>query len=77
MAGCVLPLLVSVVLVAVASNSRVMFRGKWTQMIERLFFFFGEQSERVRGERWEAFCQMMDSQRLNDLCTLLKRQTGC
>lgn len=40
MAGCVLPLLVSVVLVAVASNSRVMFRGKWTQMIERLFFFF-------------------------------------
>lgn len=41
------------------------------------FFFFGEQSERVRGERWEAFCQMMDSQRLNDLCTLLKRQTGC
>lgn len=40
MAGCVLPLLVSVVLVAVASNSRVMFRGKWTQMIERPFFFF-------------------------------------
>lgn len=46
MAGCVLPLLVSVVLVAAASNSRVMFRGKWTQMIERLFFFFLVSSQR-------------------------------
>lgn len=43
-------------------------------MIERLFY---EQSEGVREERWEAFCQMMDSQRLNDLCRLVKKQAGC
>lgn len=46
MAGCVLPLLVCVFLIRVASNSGVMFTGKWTQMIEMLFY---EQSESQGG----------------------------
>lgn len=38
MAGCILPFAVYVFLMTTASNSRVKFRGKWTQMIERFFF---------------------------------------
>lgn len=72
--GCVLPFLVYVPVKKTASNHRVMFRGKWTQMIERFFY---EQSERVTEECWEDFCQSLDIQRLNDLCRLLKIQTGC
>lgn len=72
--GCVLPFLVYVPLKKTASNHRVVFRGKWTQMIERLFY---EQSERVKEKCWEDICQTLDIQRLNDLCRLLKIQTGC
>jgi len=42
-AGGVLPFRVFVSVIRIASNSGVMFRGKWTQMIERPFY---EQSER-------------------------------
>lgn len=58
----------------VASKSGVLFPSQWTQMMEG---HLCEQFDRVREDCWEAFCQMMDSQRPNDLCRLLKHQSGC
>lgn len=49
MVGCVFPFLVYVPEKKTASNHRVMFRGKWTQMIERLFYEQSESQRRVLG----------------------------
>lgn len=52
MAGCVLPFLVNVFLMTIASKSRVKFRGKWTQMIERFFMSSHRSAERPFVKRW-------------------------